>query len=253
MIYAYTGKTGSGKTFSMVKDARKYWLAGTDVYSNTLLYFDKHGDMAGTNIETSPELYGYGEHIYNKIKKTWAKIWKREYKPVGRGAIKYFEDINEIMEAKNAVILFDEAQVLFNARMWESLSMEFQHKLQQHRKHKLDLLCTTQNLGTIDIAYRRLVQGWFRRSKKDIDKLYNNVDDLMVENVSSQFFMIGFWTKRLYDTYFDIGFTKLKIIWLREFKKGKVVQKVYMIEKEKTLKSVLTAESTLNRALKLVK
>ena len=176
MIYAFTGKTGSGKTFRMVKYAYKEWLHGSDVYSNTVLLFE----TARLPI--------------------WWKF-KKLFKKPQRGRITYFEDITEILEARNGVILFDEAQVLFNARSWESLPKEFQYKLQQHRKHRLDLYCTTQNMGAIDITYRRLVQFWyhhesafqlrenpvwfgfFRANMKDVDLLYNTVDDLKVDDI----------------------------------------------------------------------
>lgn len=201
MIRAYTGKTGSGKTYSMVRDAYREWRRGRDVYSNTLLFFDK---MVSS---------------------------KRRQKC---GRIIYFENINEIIEVKNALILFDEAQVLFNARLWEALPEEFQFKLQQHRKHHLDLFCTTQNMGTIDITYRRLVHEWFHhedkfallwkrnpswltlhaRQKKDVDYLYNTVDDLTVPTQKTRYFLIHRFKKRLYDTYFDIGFKRFTTIWL---------------------------------------
>jgi len=201
MIYAFTGKTGSGKTFNMVRHAFKYWLAGVDIYSNTILSFQKYDRRT----------------IFERIKKSHR-----------RGRIIYFEDISEILEAKNGLILFDEAQVLFNARNWEALPAEFQYKLQQHRKHRLDLFCTTQNMGTIDISYRRLVQkwfhhepiiqlgnvliGWFRVKEKDIDFLYNSVDDLAVPDLKARIMWIHRWKKRLYDTYYDIGFKRFKII-----------------------------------------
>jgi len=39
MIYAYTGKTGSGKTFNMARDAYKRWRRGEDLYTNTYFTF----------------------------------------------------------------------------------------------------------------------------------------------------------------------------------------------------------------------
>lgn len=215
MIYAFTGKTGSGKTFQMVKTAYAYWKEGVDVYSNTILFFEKY---------TPKKWIFFGEKI-----KT--------------GKIIYFENITDILEANNAIVLFDEAQVLFNARLWEALPAEFQYKLQQHRKHKLDLFCTTQNMKAIDITYRRLVQYWFhcedlfaflgkrnpsiftvhRRKEKDIDELYNDVDDLKVPDIATKIFIIHKLKRRLYDTLYDIGFKRFKTIWLSSIsiKEGK--------------------------------
>ena len=41
MIKAYTGKTGSGKTYLMVKEAFEYYKKGVNIYSNTVLTFPK--------------------------------------------------------------------------------------------------------------------------------------------------------------------------------------------------------------------
>lgn len=227
MIYAFTGKTGSGKTYNMVKTAFKHWKKGTNVFSNIPLFFDK-------NVKN-----------YNNNR---AKF----------GRIEYFTDISDIIHVKNGIILFDEAQVLFNARHWESLPPEFSYKMQQHRKHGLHLFCTTQNLGTIDINYRRLIQGWqhceqkfqigvspfilcglFFKKTKDIDELYNNIDDIKVNDLKVRPFLIGKWSKTLYDTMFDIGFKRLKSHYLTMYipnKKTKKVEKrevAYLLPKDK--------------------
>lgn len=246
MIYAFTGKTGSGKTYNMVRLAYREWLRGTDIYSNTWLNFEKYGGPAG-------------KHVNNWLSKS-LKFIKPTYVPKKRGKITYFNDISELIEVNDGLILIDEAQVLFNARNWEALPHEFQYKLQQHRKHRLDLYCTTQNMGTIDITYRRLVQMWFhhydifallwkrnpslltlhRVEIKDIDYLYNSVDDLQVPTIANRYFTIHKLKKWLYDTYYDIGFKLLKTIVLKQTDE-KMEQKAvaYLIPKQMQLKDAL--------------
>lgn len=222
MIWAFTGKTGSGKTYQMVKLAYKEWRAGRDIYSNTVLNFRKYD---------RPKILEF------------FRLKKRR-----RGRIIYFEEITEILEARDGLIIFDEAAALFDARSWESLPREFSQKLRQHRKHSLDLYCTTQNLGTIDINYRRLVQRWFHcsdrfkwgevrikfgifaREEKDIDKIYNTVDDLAVPSIGRSHFIVWYWSIPLYDTLYDVGFRRFRseIIW--EFNElGKVKNQMYLI------------------------
>lgn len=245
MIYAYTGKTGSGKTWHMVHDAYEDWKAGIDIYSNTILYFE--------HFEPS------------RLEKLVSFITRR---PIRRGRIFYFSDINEILEVNDGTVLFDEGQVLFNARLWESLPDEFQYKLQQHRKHKLDLRTTAQNMGTIDIMYRRLVQVWYhhepifvfgnhlialyRYFDKDIDMLYNNIDDLKVDNLSRSFFFISRFRRVLYDTLYDIGFKRLKTIWLTfyDLKSKQHQEKVIITMKKWDLKTVRSAMYTFKLGLK---
>lgn len=272
MIYAFTGKTGSGKTFNMVAVAYQDWLKGRDTYSNTPLFFTpKHDELkfGGYSIAEYPELFSYYERLKDVIAKVFAKIKKRTYEPIRRGRIIYFDAITDILHANKANILFDEAQALFNARLWESLPLEFQHKLQQHRKHQLDLFATMQNMGTVAIEYRRLVQMWFhfeevlafghdpvflglyRIKTKDIDFLYNSVDDLKVPDLKTKVFFIHKWKQRLYDTYFDIGFKRLRAIWITYKTKQLSTKRWMIIPKKTSLNHVLREQSTLQLALGL--
>ena len=249
MIFAFTGKTGSGKTYQMVKEIYARWKTGTDVYSNTYLLFEKY------------ERFKFYEVWLYNIQKFFLNLLKRNVEPQKRGRIIYYEDISEIIEARNGIILMDEGQNLLEARNWENLPAEFSNKLRQHRKHRLDLYVTTQNLGTIDINLRRLVQKWKHTrdvfalfgkrnpnifsihitEEKDIDELYNNVDDLLVNSLSHSTFFIHLWKKKLYDTMYDIGFTTLKSVWLQENEKTKllIIPKKWKLENARTQQLLL--------------
>ena len=255
MIFAYTGKTGSGKTFQMIKDVYPQWLRGDDIYSNTKLEYEYISrSVAGSNILDNPEYFTGFEKIIEMIGFIWTyKLFKKDYWPRSRGNIIYFEEIVELLEIKNGIIILDEGQNLLEARNWENLPLEFSNKLRQHRKHKLDLYTTTQNLGTIDINYRRLVQHWIHckdifavlwkrnpswltvhtKEVKDIDQLYNNVDDLLVESLNKKYFIIHKFRPRLYDTLFDIGFKAYQLVWLEENyqKVGLIMPKHWKLEK----------------------
>lgn len=240
MIYVFTGKTGSGKTYQMTKQVYDRWYKGENVYSNTILLFEKFGGTAGSDILSGPENFSRFERVAFKIRFEIARLFGKDCYVDRRGTISYFEEISEILDIRDGLILIDEGQALFDSRNWESMPDEFANKLRQHRKHSLDLYVTTQNLGTIDINYRRLVQVWQHCSErfalfgvrnpslislhaletKDIDKLYNNVDDLLVPSIDiSTFYISRFWTKRLYDTLYDVGFKRFKIEWIEENEK----------------------------------
>lgn len=254
MIYAFTGKTGSGKTWQMVNRAYKEWLAGRDIYSNTILLFDQRHPYGDYTLADDPKCFSLLEKaLYqtrkiiliglNYIRRRKNRVATDQIKAMimpRRGRIVYFQQILEIMEVSDGLILFDEAQVIFNARLWESLPPEFQYKLQQHRKHNLDLICTTQNMGTVDITYRRLVHGWyhcergftignepvkiglFHLHEKDIDQLYNQIDDLKADTITSHWFIIHKWKKKLYDTHYDVGFNRLKILFINVWSQEKM-------------------------------
>lgn len=253
MIHAYTGKTGSGKTYQMIHDIYPHWRQGTDIYSNTLLLFEEFGGRAGSYIHKDPQYFTYAEKILEFFRIAWSAYKKRPHEPLRRGKIIYFEDITELLEIKNGIICMDEAQALLEARNWENLPMEFSNKLRQHRKHRLDLYVTTQNLGTIDINLRRLVQKWIhctdvfalfglrnpswlsihRKDLKDIDQLYNSVDDLLVDSIKKKYFIIHRFMRRIYDTDYDIGFTTLKSVWIQQDRQKRllILPKNWSIEK----------------------
>lgn len=247
MIYLYTGKTGSGKTFQMIKDVYPRWKRGEDIYSNTKLYYEDKIHKANTSIIDNPDCFTRYDHIrwlikFNIVKLLYTitrlKIFLYVEPPI-RGNIIYFDDITELIEIQDGVIVLDEAQNLLDARNWENLPLEIANKLRQHRKHSLDLYGTTQNMGTIDINLRRLVQGWIhckdifalfgirnpslltihQKQTKDIDQLYNNIDDLKADTIKSKIFFIHKLKIKLYDTLFDVGFKAYKIIWTERKKK----------------------------------
>jgi len=297
MIYLYTGKTGSGKAYQLIKDVFQHWLTGRDIYSNTKLFYEDFGGLAGVDIESRPEYFTNWEKAVEIIRRKWLSdarkivlpyIYRvinrftrdrrvekktpdgvrylqrikrfnyehKTYTPKRRGNITYFDDITELIEIKDGIIIMDEAQNLLDARNWESLPLEFSNKLRQHRKHNLDLYATTQNMGTIDINMRRLVQRWSHckdifalfwlrnpslltlhsREFKDIDSLYNKVDDLIVPTIRTNYFIIHLLKKRLYDTLYDIGFNAYKILWLEKNKQKTAL----IIPKNWTLNSART-------------
>jgi hypothetical protein len=255
MIVAYTGKTGSGKTYMMVYHAFRYWKQGWNIYSNTILFFNA--------------FKGYSL-IVRGSKWLCKKLFSRlGYKGrIGEGKIVYFQEISEILDARDAIILFDEGQVLFNARNWESLPDDFSYKIQQHRKHGLHLFVTCQSLGTIDINYRRLIQKWYHCedrialfgirnpsllslhtwSLKDVDYLYEvNTEVINVPDVQRRLFIIHRWKRRLYDTLYDIGFHRFKVIWTT-YKEQKRQSRRWMIIPKKMTSQQATRVISSSRA-----
>jgi len=248
----------------MIRLAYNEWMKGTDIYTNTLLFFEDFGGQQNTTISQNPKQFTVFERIFDKIKKRLFIIYpKFDYIEAKRGRIIYYEHITDILQARNGIIILDEAQTLLNSRNWESLPDEFSYKLQQHRKHRLDLYCTTQNMGTVEINYRRLVQHWIHYSAvfeikkprsnkvlfglytkefKDIDYLYEkNTEEIDVPTIKRYFFTIHFRKKRLYDTMFDIGFTRFKLIWVttKDLKTKKSYMKMFLIPKKYTLTDAL--------------
>lgn len=187
-----TGATGASKTSNAVyKEIYPAWKKGTNIYTNTLLFFEDKINRINSNIIDNPEkfsrlenlLYRFKCWLYPKFDK-WFNIgsgeydpqelnfWKRNKElikdwlfdlltiPYARGNIIYFSDISEILGISNGLIFIDEGSAVMDARNWESLPEEFSNELRQSRKNGLDLIVTTQEFGQIDKNYRRLVHWW---------------------------------------------------------------------------------------------
>lgn len=150
----------------------------------------------------------------------------------------YYENLSELNEISNAIILMDEAQVLIDSREWDKLPQEFAFKLSQHRKHRLDLYATTQEVGLIDLKLRVLIQEWkhceslltykgllgFDDKKPTIFHFYKlnlmdlddfkarEPDESKVTKKKTKIKFVHKWQKKLYDTYTSIGFKPYQIL-----------------------------------------
>lgn len=190
MITLVTGLTGSGKTWFAVKKIFEDWKAGANVYSNTPLCFS--GD------------------------------WESE-------RVQQFHQLAEIFHLTNGVIFIDEAQKLLDARRWASLPVSFAEMIAQHRKHFLDIYTTTQDIGHVDLRLRSLVHELYQcqsllrfprnerthptlqiiRITRKIRSFNNDSDRIVwVRQESRLYFISRFWTKKLYETFAEIGLTR---------------------------------------------
>lgn len=194
MITLADGLNGAGKTEYIVSLLYKEWQAGAEIYSNIPLYFSKNNER-----------------------------------------VHYWSNLQELYNVKNGIIFIDEAQRLLDNRRWASLPTEFSEKLAQHRKHGLDVYTTTPNINHIDLRLKNLVARWFRcesilripgnQRLKPIVQLVFVYEMFKKEDAAGRLIKyygkrkwrwIGrWWTRRLYDTYGDVGLshflTKAKI------------------------------------------
>lgn len=201
MITVITGLTGSGKTWFMTRLMLRDWKNGAQVYTNFPLYFPNDNER-----------------------------------------VERWHNLDELYRLTDGIIAIDEGQKLFDARRWGSLPISFSEKIAQHRKHALDIYTTTQDVGHIDLRVRQNIhelfncRSIFRFPQNDrIKPLLQfiliikkrrkiNINDRLVWEKAGRaklHFISRFWTKELYNTYGDIGFTKYLCRIKRENKKWK--------------------------------
>jgi len=188
MINIYVGKPGRGKTYTLVKLAFDMIKKGRDVYSN--FYIDQKG-------------------LYSLISdRKMNKIVKKYGRP---GKIYYWRDIRQIVNIKIGEILMDEAQIYMNSRDWKALPKEVQYKLQQHRKHGVNIHGAVQNVRRIDTVCRELVNSifelhrigtFFWRKEYDIE----DIDKAKRKAYSTDFYFLDKKLAACYDTLAEIPY-----------------------------------------------
>lgn len=295
MITAVTGDLGAGKTYYAVhKLVYKEWKSGRDIYSNTLLLFTDKFRRPGTNIVNNPDAFSRFEHLFFNTRmflypyfNNWFALDNHNYNPDDfyfwrrnrelikfslfnwftyiptRGNINYFSDITELIGLQDCLIFVDEGSAIFDARNWEMLPADFSNDLRQSRKQGKDLVVTTQEMGNIDINYRRVLMVWwecqltklriwsnpiiagFSVSKMQRVGDYTRTENANTENYNLQILkkkwnFITIFAKRKYDTNYLVGFNNLKIIYIERlcnFSNPKKI-KFAIVPKKRTYKEV---------------
>lgn len=128
MIVIFTGLPGSGKS---------YKLARTVV---GILYRNKK----------ILEKTGKKRLLYTNLK--LAKAVEDEFTEF----VVYWKDLRELTPLRDCDVVIDEVATYFDARLWETLSLEMRRWLAQHRKFGIEIYGTAQDFAQVDKAFRRL-------------------------------------------------------------------------------------------------
>lgn len=131
MIAIFTGLPGSGKSLKLADTAIAI------LYRNRR-WFEKTGVLRKlyTNLKLSEEV-------------------EREF----TGQIEYWTDLRQLTVLRDVDVLIDEVATYFDARLWETLSLEMRRWLAQHRKFGVEIYGTSQDFAQVDKAFRRLTSN----------------------------------------------------------------------------------------------
>lgn len=232
MIFYNTGRTGTGKTQYSVKLCYKFWKNGTDIATNTPLFFTTFNlGQGGEVITKNPEYFTTSEKISLIIRFILlSKLFKKEIHINRRGRIRYIDTIDDTFHLTHSVIFFDEGQTIFRSYDWETIPRMFLHKLEQNRKDGNDMITTAQRPNAVNINYRYLVQEWqhfelifrigrfqwYRQKEKDVDMMDENLKEPDIPNTKIHgllnFKLLTPFAKvfKLYDSFFNIGYEPLQ-------------------------------------------
>lgn len=117
MIALYRGSRGKGKTLTMVKDGKRYFDRGFKVYSNM-------------------KSLKFGEYVDST----------------------FILNINRQSQLFNCVLIIDEIELFFDSREFSKKeNKDFSKFLQQIRKRNVNILCTCQYVGLVDLRIRQQI------------------------------------------------------------------------------------------------
>jgi hypothetical protein len=149
MIVVFTGLPGSGKSLKLADTLVALLYRNRKVYDRNKKRFDE-GEivslparrMLWTNLKFTP-----------KVEEEFADY------------IHYWTDLRQLTPLRDADVAIDEIATYFDARLWESLSLEMRRWLSQHRKFGVDIYGTAQDFAQTDKSFRRLTSNLFYLKK----------------------------------------------------------------------------------------
>jgi len=131
MIVVFTGLPGSGKSARLARTAVEILYRNRKMQEQTGVV-----RLLWTNLKLAPEV-------------------EVEFK----GQIAYWTDLRQLTPLRDVDVLIDEVATYFDARLWETLSLEMRRWLAQHRKFGIEIYGTSQDFAQVDKAFRRLTSN----------------------------------------------------------------------------------------------
>jgi len=145
MIIVYTGLPGSGKSLKLASVLtevlhrnRRFYHKQLKLYDKGLLEKEPVKRILWTNLQFTQKVHDeYGDYIM------------------------YWTDLRQLTPLRDVDVAIDEIATYFDARLWETLSLEMRRWLAQHRKFGVEIYGTAQDFAQTDKAFRRLTSNLF--------------------------------------------------------------------------------------------
>lgn len=141
MKVIYSGLESSGKSLRLAK------VAVDLVYRNSKWY-------EKTNVERPI----VSNMIFSEEFKSWAEVEMNV-------PIRYWKNLDELIQYDNVDIIIDEVGTYFDARLWSDLSLDVRRWLTQGAKSGIEIYGGAQDFAQVDLAFRRLVNHLYHITK----------------------------------------------------------------------------------------
>jgi len=158
MIVIFTGLPGSGKSYKLGRTVvdilyrnQKYYRKQLAAYEKDPSRFVPPGQLL--SVEPKPRLLWTNLQLSPQVEAEFP------------GLIKYWTELKALPPLRDCDVVIDEVSVYFDARLWETLSLEMRRWLAQHRKFGIEIYGTSQDFAQVDKAFRRLTSNLLYLSK----------------------------------------------------------------------------------------
>lgn len=152
MIVVFTGLPGSGKSLKLARTLIEVLYRNKFFYQKQVKRYAKENGLdPKTFIDTEGLIPK--RVLYTNLK------FSKEVEDEFPGFIKYWTDLRELTSLRDVDVAIDEIATYFDARLWETLSLEMRRWLAQHRKFGIEIYGTSQDFAQCDKAFRRLTSG----------------------------------------------------------------------------------------------
>lgn len=142
MIYIYTGTPGSGKSYNVIRDIKKYLCRGKDVILNFPL-----------NEESKIYKKSKGNYIYLSNEQLTVDFLL-EY-----ACTKHTKNAKGQIKEKQTLLVVDECQNMFNSRTWNAPDRAMWNLFfSQHRKFGYTVILVAQYIEMVDKQIRGCIQ-----------------------------------------------------------------------------------------------
>jgi len=202
MIVIFTGLPGSGKSYKLGQSLLEILHRNKKAYEKELDYYwnPKNAKLAFKEPER--------RMLFTNLK------FGQEVEQYYKKYIVYWTELRQLTVVRDADVAIDEIATYFDARLWETLSLEMRRWLSQHRKFGIEIYGTTQDFAQVDKAFRRLTSNLLYLRKifgsRDISatkeppkyiyglSLIQELDPTVYDELKSKFQAVGLFPRFLW-------------------------------------------------------
>lgn len=153
MIVIFTGLPGSGKSYKLGRTV-------CDILWRNRKAFQREEKRLCKEHGCDPRPDAVHMHAEPPRRKVYTNLRmstavEEEYKDY----IVYWTELRMLTPLRDHDVVMDEVATYFDARLWETLSLEMRRWLAQHRKFGIEIYGTAQDFAQVDKAFRRLTSN----------------------------------------------------------------------------------------------